>query len=358
MTTIKPTILGLAISMPILATLAVIIRFHARLSRKTKIGADDYLIVAALIFCYGLTAITITAAELGNLGGHLIFGEDFVPVNLKEFTVFQQTLWIISFLAIPALGFTKLSVLFLYKRIFISRSFVIVSWTAIAFIIGWTITLFLINILDCIPIELNWHAYAGVSGKCLNIEHIFWVVNITDIITDVFILMIPGPQIIKLQMSTTRKVQILCIFGLGFFVVAAGIARTIYSAPGATTQESDLDYTYSRAPAVYWLVIEANIAVVSACLPTIQPGILALKFSNIGSSLQKVVSWRSWGSSTAISRTSSENPRLFDKQGLDAGYQSHTTVESTPMHSLPDHYHQHPNGMGITREFIRTEERV
>ncbi|KAI0183633.1 hypothetical protein EV127DRAFT_516821 [Xylaria flabelliformis] len=248
MSSLKPTILGLSIFMPLLATVAVIIRLQARLARQVKFGADDYLIIGAVVFCYGLSAVTITAAELGNLGGHLVFGPNFVPVNGGEFRLFQQTLWVLSFVSIPSLGLTKLSVLFLYKRIFVSRTFIIVAWAVISLVIAWTISLFFVNLLDCVPIELNWHDYAGASGKCIDIAKIFWVVNITDILTDALILAIPGPQIMKLQMTTTRKLQIIAIFGLGFFVVGAGIARTVLSAPGATSQATELDYTFVLRP--------------------------------------------------------------------------------------------------------------
>lgn len=105
----------------------------------------------------------------------------------------------------------------------------------------------------CLPLELNWKPFAGISGKCINILKLFYTVSVTDIITDgmfplpahsffsiyiyinhlvsdtatAVILTLPWPQILKLQMSRTRKIQILGIFSLGFFVVIAGIVRTI-----------------------------------------------------------------------------------------------------------------------------------
>ncbi|KAI0865922.1 hypothetical protein F4860DRAFT_499994 [Xylaria cubensis] len=350
MSSLKPTILRLFIFMPLLATVAVIIRLQARLARQVKFGADNYLIIRAVVFCYGLSAVTITAAELGNLGGHLVFGPNFVPINGEEFRLFQQTLWVLSFVSIPLLGLTKLSVLFFYKRIVVSRTFILVAWAVIGLEIPWTISLFFVNLLDCVSIELNWHDYAGATGKCIDIAKIFWVVIIIDILTDALILAIPGPQILELQMTTTRKLQIIAIFGLGFFVVGAGIARTVLSAPGATIQATELDYTYSRAPAVYWLVVEANVAVISAYLPIFQPRVLAIKLSGLGNSLQRVVSWRSRGSSATVSRVSSQkNSPLFNKQGIDQSYQSHTTIESLPRR--PTLQHDQP-GLGSPRNFL------
>lgn len=43
------TILGLCITFPILAILAVLARFYARHIRQTRPGADDWCIVVALV---------------------------------------------------------------------------------------------------------------------------------------------------------------------------------------------------------------------------------------------------------------------------------------------------------------------
>ena len=47
----KSTVKGLGISMPILAMIAVALRFHARRLKKTYIGADDYMNLAGMVRC-------------------------------------------------------------------------------------------------------------------------------------------------------------------------------------------------------------------------------------------------------------------------------------------------------------------
>lgn len=53
----------------------------------------------------------------------------------------------------------------------------------------------------------------------------------------------PWPQVWKLQMSRSRRIQLVAVFMLGSFVVGAGIARTVLSAPGVLSTSTDLDYT-------------------------------------------------------------------------------------------------------------------
>ena len=45
----KPTILGLGISMPIIAMIGVALRVQARRIKKVQLGADDYTIFIALV---------------------------------------------------------------------------------------------------------------------------------------------------------------------------------------------------------------------------------------------------------------------------------------------------------------------
>ena len=59
----------------------------------------------------------------------------------------KQTLWIIRFLTVLAFGFTKLSVVFLYKRIFwVDKTFqIIVRWVNFVVCL-WTVAFFFTNL--------------------------------------------------------------------------------------------------------------------------------------------------------------------------------------------------------------------
>lgn len=57
-----------------------------------------------------------------------------------------KAFWILQFICIPAVGLTKLSVLFFYKKIFTPRHFRIAAWVMIALIVGWNIACFLVNL--------------------------------------------------------------------------------------------------------------------------------------------------------------------------------------------------------------------
>lgn len=49
MSSLKPTVVGLGVSMPLLAAVAVALRLEARRIKRVRLGADDYTIIAALV---------------------------------------------------------------------------------------------------------------------------------------------------------------------------------------------------------------------------------------------------------------------------------------------------------------------
>lgn len=52
-------------------------------------------------------------------------------------------------MGVPTLGFTRLSITFLYKRIFITRAFQIIIWIWIALVVLWMVAFELCGLLQC-----------------------------------------------------------------------------------------------------------------------------------------------------------------------------------------------------------------
>jgi len=286
MVSMRADVIGIGISMPLLAIFAVVLRVNARRIRKTKLGVDDYCSVVAAIFSCALSSLMLVAVYKGNLGSHVEYLKPGVPAHPDQFIEFGKVLWIYVFMTTPATGFAKLSILFFYKRIFTDRKFQLACWVMIGLITAWIIALFFLNLFDCTPLAANWAP--GVTGRCINIPQSFWAMVLSDIISDALILSMPSYQIYKLQMSRSRKFQVFSTFLLGAFVVLAGVIRCIFS-ESSVSEAAKMDVTYQKAPAIYWTVIEACIGVLSCCLPTYRPLIAYYKidsaFSSVGKSL-------------------------------------------------------------------------
>ncbi|UNI19403.1 hypothetical protein JDV02_005587 [Purpureocillium takamizusanense] len=84
-----------------------------------------------------------------------------------------------------------------------------------------------------------------------------------NILTDVMVMALPIPSILRLQLSTKSKVMLCCMFLLGGFVTVTSILRTT-SVQNSIKNQQDL--TYNFIDRGIWTLTEANLGIVTACL--------------------------------------------------------------------------------------------
>lgn len=94
-----------------------------------------------------------------------------------------------------ALGPTKLSVLFLYRRIFgtSGRRFNLVSMTLIILVIAWTITFFLTNTFQYYPVHTQWAQDPREMRPAMDLTKMFLSQSYADVALDILIISIPIP---------------------------------------------------------------------------------------------------------------------------------------------------------------------
>lgn len=116
------------------------------------------------------------------------------------------------------MNLTKISILLLYRRIFPNRWFrtlVMYLLVAIAaFASGSTSG----SMLQCWPISRNWNRTG--PGNCLDITALWYANAAGSIISDLVILFIPLPLIIRLQLPFNQKLGLIVIFSLGGLFVS------------------------------------------------------------------------------------------------------------------------------------------
>ena len=99
-------------------------------------------------------------------------------------------------------------------RIFISPTFRRVAWACIALIACIGISLTLVAVFPCTPIQGFYDL--TVPARCVDPVSFYWACALLNgVITDAIILVLPMPVVWKLQMSLRRKIGITLIFLLG-----------------------------------------------------------------------------------------------------------------------------------------------
>ncbi|KAM0800100.1 hypothetical protein BDR22DRAFT_852859 [Usnea florida] len=258
-------IYGAVITVTILATIAVILRFLARRKSAASISYDDYLIVIALLFLYGLNLDVILDADLWGLGKH------FSTLSQDQLLSFQK-----NGLANFALYFTttatiKISLLLLYYRLFFpSRPFRIAVYTAAAIVLAWWIAVLFADIFQCVPVEAFWEIHGNNmfhnTATCMNTITFSIGTGVSNLLTDIIVLSLPIPMVWSLKQNRTQKITMTGIFLLGFFVCATSIVRTV-----KLVSVGHQDPTYSLTSVFIWTSVEPSVGIISACLPILRP---------------------------------------------------------------------------------------
>ncbi|KAK5635985.1 hypothetical protein RRF57_011698 [Xylaria bambusicola] len=262
----------MAVIFSILVITAVILRFSARNVTKAGLRIDDWFAVVSLIFTLGLNGIFLAGTIEGVITGHSVVVNDLPVTNdleilTQKYKYAYQTTEKIVF------GLIKTTILLLWRRLFArSRRLVIICHVMIAIIAAWTVAFFFETVFQCgTRWSLNWAPIFVFLTMCTASLDVLTVFGVTDILTDLIILVMPIPLIWSLQMPQRKKIAVTGIFALGFFTIGAGIARLFYYLETSYHQKENPDFIADVTLTLLWSTIEVNVALIVCNLPVLGP---------------------------------------------------------------------------------------
>lgn len=88
------------------------------------------------------------------------------------------------------------------------------SIAVMVIVMGYSISTILTLIFPCSPIKKAWDVTI-VEGHCINRGAVYLVQAITNIVTDVILLLLPIPMVWKLQMPVPQKIGLVILFIIG-----------------------------------------------------------------------------------------------------------------------------------------------
>lgn len=138
-------------------------------------------------------------------------------IGAANVAVIKEYLLVSEVIYIWHMAWTKLSVLLMYYRVFHVPHFkrLVVAVACLVFV--WVITATFLFIFICVPTQKLWKP--ELPGHCIS-EMGVWVANgSSTILSDVVILLLPIPQIWKLNTVRSEKIGLTLVFGLGFLYV-------------------------------------------------------------------------------------------------------------------------------------------
>ncbi|KGO76754.1 hypothetical protein PITC_091080 [Penicillium italicum] len=249
-----PLVVGICVAFASLTFIVLALRLFARIYVLGQMGVDDYLIVCACTLSWSFIAVTLVAVKHG-LGKHI---EDVDKAGLIDYAF---VVWLSSMFYLATLGFIKTSVLWFYTRLG-DRYLTRLSYVMMGVIIAQATSFVLVAAFQCRPISMAWDSTG--PGKCVHIN-LFYLCNAgLNILTDLLTYTLPIKVIFHLQMPRKQKLVLAFILCLGLFACISSIIRITY----IPTMLSSKDSTYAISGAMYWSVIETNIGIFAASIPS------------------------------------------------------------------------------------------
>jgi len=123
----------------------------------------------------------------------------------------------------------------------------------------------IVVVVPCLPLRKFWDR--TIPGKCINIEAYFTASLVTNIATDLVLLIFPVPIIWHLRLFTAQKIAAYAAFVLGGLIIIISTLRLVSNIQAT----NDPDVTWALLPFAIWTIMETNIAVFCACIPAMRP---------------------------------------------------------------------------------------
>ncbi|GAP85606.1 putative integral membrane protein [Rosellinia necatrix] len=243
----------------ILDLIFVFLRFWSARLIGRRIQLDDYFILVSLASALALDGVVVWAVFVGHIGHYQTeLSTSEIAVSLKTIPAAYVT-WTTGTAAF------KLSVLFLYQRIFTTKAIKIWSYTLIALTVGYWISFLVVFLTTCTPdISQLWNPRPGGFCRDLNIGQLGSVS--TNLAIDVFVIILPMPFLWNLQMRMRNKVAVTMIFSLGLITIAIMIWRIV-----DLVSNKDVDFIYNEPTLALTTTLEMWLCIIIACFPTLGP---------------------------------------------------------------------------------------
>ncbi|KAK8190455.1 integral membrane protein [Phyllosticta capitalensis] len=253
-----PTVNAISIVFAIITAVVMLARLYARVFLVQKLGLDDVLISIGALLAWAFIAATILAVSHG-LGSHYA---DVAKRGEDNLIQYAKIVWLSSIFYNACLGFIKTSVLALYMRLgdrglrkLAIFMFVLVACQATGNSLA--------ALFECSPIKAAYDTTVK-NKKCININAFYLANAAVNISTDVLTYTLPIRLVIHLQVPRNQKIGLGIMLSLGLFSCISSIIRITFIPDMLTS----VDQTWVIASPMYWSVIETNVGILAASIPS------------------------------------------------------------------------------------------
>jgi hypothetical protein len=111
----------------------------------------------------------------------------------------------------------KYSIICLYLRIFPNVWLMRCCYLFMAFQAAFTLPLLGLAAFQCIPVSAIWDLQQRPNAKCVDWIAVLRLTVSYEVIAEIIVFALPIPIVLKLQMKTWKKIQLITFFSLGIW---------------------------------------------------------------------------------------------------------------------------------------------
>ncbi|KJK80635.1 hypothetical protein H634G_04875 [Metarhizium anisopliae BRIP 53293] len=268
-----------------------------------KLRPDDGLILFAMMT---YTVLIVSINIVSDTASNLIDPEDHVvltPESLRERRFGSKMVLIVEQMQISTVWIVKTCLLIMYYRLTLGLAQnTAVKLVAVYIAIGWIVMEILYFGVWCRPFSGYWEVPPS-NPQCATALHHLITNAVFNISSDIMIILIPIPLLLRTHWPLKKKLILCVVFGLGGFTILSAVLNKYYS----FTQPYGSQWTF-------WYIRESSTAIIVANLPltwTLIRRVFSVGSFRGGSGRR---------SSAAIRSTQTENERKH------AAYNPHSTI--------------------------------
>ncbi|KAF2708705.1 hypothetical protein K504DRAFT_381201, partial [Pleomassaria siparia CBS 279.74] len=267
---------GTAISTYILILILVPLKLwcRKRAGGWRNIGPDDAVSVLALLAASVLFWLCM-------IGMRPFLGRQAGELDISQLVSFLFYVWLAQLVYVTSIVLIKFSILAFYWRLFaLTARIPILIITFIVF--AWFTSFFLLVIFECGPISAAWDLTIKPTRECVPVKTLYLGGAIPNVITDIIMVIMPIPYVWRLHAPLGQRIILAGMFMLGLFIGIVSIVRlTIFlGIPIAASA----NVTYNFREVIVWSLVEVNIGLTCACLPSLRPAVTFIGLNKLFSS--------------------------------------------------------------------------
>ncbi|KAK0752753.1 hypothetical protein B0T18DRAFT_310225, partial [Schizothecium vesticola] len=256
------------------AFITYLARMYVRVIMVRSAGLDDYFMTLA---------VALSVSGQGIVWGSVVngAGRHMGDIPLENLGAGLKLNFISQAIYLVAICIVKLAVGAMLLRIASVAIYKVITKSLMGFQAVWSTMCLLTLLLQCTDIRALWDPTIPMHCWGEDTLHGLSYSNLAvSLFTDLaFALFIPVPMLWNLNVNRRTRLSLVGALGLGTFACAAAFVKI----PSLVNYGKTGDWLWDSRDITIWTIVECNIGIVAANLPTLRPLFKTILGSTIGS---------------------------------------------------------------------------